>query len=204
MSVGRKRQAQVAARIETQAVAQHMPSYGGSVEHLPASFWRRFQESLDAPLALDTLDPAEWSLVQAAKDLGYRTGHDLIASVGWSAFVAARTPAEAAPAILFHTAFAALSGLGLDDCEIIDLVPYEELVLRVYGYWGLLIPGPDRNRRTAGLVVRGLCAALMELAYGGLQDGTDRPFGGGFVCIQSRNVEQGDPHDEFVVTRRVP
>lgn len=200
MSVGRKRQAQVIARIETRAVRQPVSSYGASADHLPASFWRRFQESLDAPLALDALDPAEWSLVQAARNLGYCTGHELIASVGWSGVGAPQEPAEENPTTLLHTTFAALSGLGLDDCEIADLVPFEQVVVRVYGYWGLLVPGPDRNRRTAALVVRGLCAALMDLAYGGPVDEATRT-GGSFVCVQSRSVEQGDPFDEFIACR---
>jgi hypothetical protein len=74
-------------------------------------------------------------------------------------------------------------------------------VLRVHGYWGLLVPGPDRNRRTAALVVRGLCAGMMDLAYGGDYDEAARPGSVVFTCSQSRSVARGDPFDEFVASR---
>jgi hypothetical protein len=100
-----------------------------------------------------------------------------------------------------HATFCALSGIGLDDCEVVELVPFERLVLRVYGYWGLLMPGPGRTRRRGTLVVRGLTAAVMDVAYGAYRLETGYYDCTTYLCRQSRSVERGDLFDEFVTAR---
>lgn len=201
MAVGPKSLAEAIARIETRGCTRVEPSYAGSVDHLPASFWAKFEESLTGSSVESHLDSEEWSLVQAARDLGYHSGHDVISSINWSGFVTPLDSEDADPSDVLHATFAALTGMGLDDCEIVELVPFERLVLRAYGYWGLLIPGPVRNRRTATLVARGICAAVMDLAYGGPYARSRRSGAGTFTCSQSRSVERGDGYDEFVTTR---
>ena len=158
--------------------------------------------SLDTPAVEETLDFGEWSLMQAARSLGYHTGFQIVRSMDWEGFIVPLDPGSTNPSDVLHSLFATLSGLGPEDCEIVSFVPRDELVLRVYGYWGLLVPGPDRNRRTASLVVRGLCAALMDLAYGGPYDEAGRFGLGSFVCRQTRSVERREPYDEFVTSRR--
>jgi hypothetical protein len=201
VALGNKALAQAIARIETRGCPRVTPPFGGSLERLPASFWAKFVESLGAAAVVGGLDAGEWSLMRAARDLGYRSGHDIISSAGWADFIAPLDSAGADATDVLHATFAALTGMGLDDCEIVALVPFERLDLRIHGYWGLLIPGPDRNRRTATLVVRGMCAAVMDLAYGGPYDPSGRYGAGTFTCNQSRNVERGDLFDEFVTTR---
>jgi hypothetical protein len=200
VSADRKRSIDSVSRIETRGVST-MPGFGRSADHLPASFWTRFEESLDTPAVQDTLDAAEWSLVQASRKLGYHTGFQLMTSVGRGSTWTAMDQGSPSSADALHELFSTLSGVGPDDCEIVELLPFEEMVLRVYGYWGVLVPGPDRNRRTASLVVRGLCAAVMDLVYGGPYDDMGRFGLGAFVCRQTRSVERRDPFDEFVVTR---
>jgi hypothetical protein len=201
VATGRKALAEAIARIETRGFPRVSPPYGGSLDRLPASFWRRFEESLSGSSVEGGLDAGEWSLMQAARDLGYHSGHDIISSTGWSEFIAPLDSDEANAGDVLHATFAALTGMGLDDCEIVELVPFERLVVRVYGYWGLLIPGPVRNRRTATLVVRGMCAAVMDLAYGGPYDSLGRLGVGTYVSSQRRSADRGDLFDEFVTTR---
>lgn len=196
-----KKAPETVVRIETNGCQRVCPPYGGTVDRLPATFWEIFQESLNGSGAEEGMDAAEWSLVQSAHDLGYHSGHEIVESTGWAEFIAPLQSAAADAGDVLHATFAALSGMGLDDCEIVEMVPFERLVLRVYGYWGLLIPGPGRNRRRATLVVRGLCAAVMDLAYGGPYDDARRGKFGPHTCRQTRSVERGDAFDEFVTTR---
>jgi hypothetical protein len=189
------------ARIETRGCPRVSPPFGGTLDRLPASFWAGFEESLGGTTAENGLDAVEWSLMQAARDLGYHTGHEILETSGWADFIAPLDSEQATAGDVLHAAFAALTGLGLDDCEIVELVPFERLVIRVYGYWGLLIPGPDRNRRRATLVTRGVCAAVMDLSYGGPYDPQGTQGIGTFACTQNRSVDRGDPFDEFVATR---
>lgn len=190
-----------AARIETKGVPPVNPPFAASLDRLPASFWARFEESLTGTSADDGLEPGEWSLVQAARDLGYHTGHEILESATWQDFILPLDSGDADDGDVLHATFATLSGLGLADCDIVELVPFERLVLRVYGYWGVLIPGPKRNRRTATLVTRGVCAAIMDLAYGGPYDDLGIRNIGMFSCRQTRSVDRGDRYDEFVTTR---
>jgi hypothetical protein len=199
VSIDRKA-AEAVARIETKGCPRVSPAYGSTLDRLPPSFWARFEESLAGTAPENGLDASEWSLMQAARDLAYHTGHDIIESAGWSDVVAP-LKSEANAGDVLHATFAALTGMGLDDCEIVELVPFDRLVLRVYGYWGLLIPGPDRNRRRATLVTRGVCAAVMDLAYDGGYDPYSQQGSGLFICSQSRSVERGDSFDEFVASR---
>jgi hypothetical protein len=199
MSVDRKA-AEAIARIETKGCPRVCPPYGGTVERLPAAFWERFEESLNGSSAEEALEPAEWSLMQAAHDLGYDAGLELFRSAGEASLAPALDLDDTSARDALHATFSAASGIGLADCEVVDLVPFERMALRVYGYWGLLIPSPGRNRRRGTLVVRGFCAAVMDVAYGSQQD---HPLydATSFVCRQTRSVERGDLFDEFVTTR---
>lgn len=203
MSFERKRSLDSITRIETRGVSA-IPGFGRSADLLPPSFWIRFEESLDSPALHDTLEAGEWSLVQAARSLGYHTGAQLVTADQLDEIGVSFESTAGSASDVLHSLFSALSGVGPADCEIVSLVAYEELVLRVYGYWGVLVPGPERTRRTGSLVVRGLCAAVMDLAYGGPYDEAGRFGLGSFVCRQTRSVECGHPYDEFVVTRKEP
>jgi hypothetical protein len=196
-----RKAAEAIARIETSGCPRVCPAYGGTLERLPAAFWERFQESLNGSSAEEVLDAAEWSLMQSAHDLGYDAGHEVFNAAGSKSLAPALELDETLARHTLHATFATLSGIGPDDCEIVELVPFERLVMRVYGYWGLLIPGPGRTRRRGTLVVRGLCAAVMDIAYGAERQESGYYTYAAHLCRQSRSVERGDQFDEFVTTR---
>ena len=202
MGIGRKRDADAIARLERWNSASTAAAYGGSVEQLPAAFWKHIAEALVGPAAEDVLDASEWLLVQAARELGYHGGHQIIGSSSWSGFIAPLDSDKANQQDVLHAVFAAVSGLGLDGCEVVDLVPYEHLCLRVRSYEGLTRAGARAPGRTASLVVRGLLAGLMDLAYGGPYDAAGRLFLGTYECRQSRSRCRGDRHDEYTVHRK--
>jgi hypothetical protein len=52
-------------------------------------------------------------------------------------------------------------------------------------------------------MLRGISAAFMDLAYGGQYDATGRTGLGTFHSVQTKGIECGDEHGEFVVTRSV-
>jgi len=200
VALGRKA-AEAIARIETRGCPRVCPPFGGTLDRLPASFWARFEESLNGSSAEDVLDASEWSLMQAAHDMGYDAGHEVFGAVGETTLAPALQLDESSGSHALHATFAALSGIGLEDSEVVELVPFERLVLRVYGYWGLLMPGPGRTRRRGTLVVRGLCAAVMNVAYASQLQTSASDEVGIFTCRQSRSVERGDSFDEFVTAR---
>jgi hypothetical protein len=200
VAFGRKA-AEAIARIETKGCPRVSPPYGGTLERLPAAFWERFEESLNGSGAEEALDAAEWSLMRAAHDLGYDAGLEVVGAANTRRLLRPLQVDPSSALEALHATFCALSGIGADDCEIVELVPFERLVLRVYGYWGLLVPSPGRNRRRGTLVVRGLCAALMDVAYGIAYDECGCHDAGTYLCRQSRSVGRGDTFDEFVATR---
>jgi hypothetical protein len=200
VALGRKA-SEAIARIETKGCPRVSPPYGGTVDRLPAAFWEWFEESLNGSNAEEMLDACEWSLMQSAHDMGYDAGLEVFRAVGAKTLAPALEIDEACGSHALHATFCALSGIGVDDCEVVEFVPFERLVLRVYGYWGLLVPGPGRNRRRGTLVVRGLCAAVMDVAYGDHRRESGRAEVAGFICRQSRSVERGESFDEFVATR---
>lgn len=202
MAVVRKLLSQVIARMESAEYPDAGSPVTGLVEGLSPSVWARLEESALRPQVGSALSSSDWSLIQTSHALGCACGRDIMTSVAWSAFISPFESDKGSARHVLHAVFAALSGIALDDCEIVELVPLEQLTMRVYGYWGLLVPGPDRNRRTAALVVRGLCSAVMELAYGEADDEQGRDGTGQYTCIQSRSVERGDPYDEFTAVRR--
>ncbi|HEY3382944.1 MAG TPA: hypothetical protein VGK32_14305 [Vicinamibacterales bacterium] len=202
MAEGRKAHSSETARIETSGFPRLVPPYGGSADHLPDSFMERFEEWISAPASEDLLDPGDWQLLTASAEFGYHTGADILDSVAWTGYIMPLESDLASADDVLHAAFATLSGLGLDDCEIIDLIPFEQLLLRVYDSSRLLAAAPKASARATSIVTRGICAAIMDLAYGGSYDPSGRFGLGTFTCSQTLSFERGDLCDEFFVTRR--
>jgi hypothetical protein len=200
VGLGRKAAGAI-ARIETKGCPRMSAPFGGTLDRLPASFWERFEESLNGSNAEEVLEASEWSLMQSARDMGYDAGLEVFEAVGAKTLAPALDFDEASGSHALRATFCALSGIGMDDCEVVEFVPFERLVLRIYGYWGLLMPGPGRTRRRGTLVARGLCAAVMDVAYGDHRRESGRTEVANFSCRQSRSVERGDSFDEFVTTR---
>ena len=202
MAIARKPATDVIARIESGRFSQVVPPYGGSVEQLPASFWRRFAEALNEPASDATLQPEEWLLQEAAHSYAYHVGAEIIRSNGWLPFIPPLDSERANDQDVLHAVFAALGGFGLDECDIVDLVPFERLKIRIYSYEATLENGDQA--RPDGFVVRGVLAAVMDLAYGSPQDASGATNWRMFDCRQTRFLEHGDSCDEFVASRRSP
>ena len=199
MATGSKLAPESAARIEIAGFAGIVPAYGGSVEQLPACFWETFARSLNEAPAETPLPPADWLMVEAASSFAYHSAADIVSSTLWADFITPRDAGWAETNDVLHAAFATLSGLGLDGCCIADLVPHERLVLHVERYDGLVAIDKGASPRAARLVVCGLCAGIMDLAYGtpGGPAGRRRTF----ECRQTLWAGRPDGFDEFVTRR---
>jgi hypothetical protein len=172
-----------------------IPAFGVYINQLPAAFWCSFSEKLTRIVSDDLYEAAEYLLVNAANECGYHTGYGIITSEEWKAVV--EPMIETPPEDVLHGAFAVLTALGWAKSEILELVPGEKMIVRAYDYYEADVVKYGRTDKMSAYMVRGICAAFMDLAYG-----KPYPDGrGAFECKQVKGIECGDDYGEFVVTK---
>ncbi len=176
-----------------------VPAFNVFVTQLPGKFWNGFAERLTRSVDDDTLEAAEWLLVNAAHECGYHTGYGIITSDEWKAMVAPQI--EKAPEDVLHGAFAVFTAWGWAKSEIVELIPNERMVVRAYDYYESDVVSYGRSTKPSAYMIRGVCAAFMDLAYGGEYDPTGKTGLRTFQCTQTKAIECGDDYGEFVVTR---
>ena len=176
-----------------------IPAYNVFVTNLPTRFWNGFAERLTRSVDPDTLESAEWLLVNAAHECGYHTGYGIITSDEWNAAVAPMV--KDAPEDVLHGAFAVFTAWGWAKSEIVELVPNKKMIVRAYDYYESDGIAYGKSDRPSAYMIRGVCAAFMDLAYGGKYDPTGKTGLRTFKCEQTKGIECGDEYGEFVVTR---
>jgi hypothetical protein len=177
-----------------------IPAFGVFVNQLPATFWNGFAQRLVKRVGPDLVDTAEWLLINAAHECGYHTGYGIITSDEWNAVVAPMV--TNVPEDILHGAFAVLTAWGWAKSEIVELVPNQKIVVRAYDYYESDVVSYGASSRPSAYMIRGICAAFMDLAYGGAYDPTGQTGLRTFECIQTKGIECGDEYGEFVSTRR--
>lgn len=175
-----------------------IPAFGVFVNQMPAAFWNAFASRLVSRVDADVLPAAEFLLVNCAHECGYHTGYGIITSEEWNAIVAPNV--ENVEDVL-QGAFAVLTAWGWADAEIVELVPGERMVVRTKSYYEADEGEVHNPRRPSAYMLRGVCAAFMDLAYGGAYDETGATGLRTFQCEQTKGIECGDEYGEFVVTR---
>jgi hypothetical protein len=176
-----------------------IPAFGVLVNQLPADFWNGFAQRLTHLVDSDLREAAELLLVNAAHECGYHTGYGIITSEEWKSVVAPMV--EKVPEDVLHGAVAVLAAWGWANAEIAELIPGERMVVRAYDYYEADPVVYGRASRPQAYMLRGVCAAFMDLAYGGPYDPTGATGLRTFTCTQTKGIECGDPYGEFVVTR---
>ena len=83
----------------------------------------------------------------------------------------------------------------------VELIPGEKMVVRAYDYYESDVVRHGSSARKAAYMIRGVCGAFMDLAYGGEYDPTGKTGLNTFHCEQTKGIECGDEYGEFVVTR---
>ncbi len=169
------------------------------VQQLPARFWNSFADRLVSKVDPAVAEATEYLLVNAAHECGYHTGYGIITSEEWKAIV--QPMVRNVPEDILHGAFAVFTAWGWAKSEIVELTPGEKMVVRAYDYYESDVVEHGAVERGTAYMIRGVCAAFMDLAYGGEYDSSGKTGLRTFQCQQTKGIECGDDFGEFVVTR---
>ena len=171
-----------------------IPFFGVYIQRLPVDFWNGFARRLINSVPDELLPSAEELLVNAARQCGYHTAHGVILSQEWTAIVS--TMVRSIEDML-HAMFVTFSVWGWGKTEIKALIPRQKMVVRAYDYYESDVVLYGRAGQPSAYMMRGMCAAFMDLAYGKAYPGGM----GTFHCVQTQGIEIGDDCGEFVVSR---
>jgi hypothetical protein len=197
MAINRKQVIENLSKIKIMGNDDGMiPAFNVFVNQLPAAFWNSFAERLTCQVGPDLLSAAEWLLVNAAASCGYHTGYGIITSQEWKAVV--EPMIEKVPEDILHGAFAVFTAWGWAKCDILELIPNQKMVVRAYDYYESEVVTYGTSQKHSAYMMRGVCAAFMELAYGGPYDSKKTELK--FSSVQTKGIECGDDYGEFVVT----
>jgi len=177
-----------------------IPGYGVFIQQLPSMLWTQFSERLTRGVPKELVETAEWLLINAAHECGYHTGHGIITSEEWNAVVG---PMIENTEDILHGAFAVVSAWGWAKAVIHELIPGEKMVVRAYDYYESDVVEYGQSDKKSAYTLAGVCAAFMDLVYGGDYDITGKTGLNTFMPIQTKGIECGDEYGEFVVSRAV-
>lgn len=169
------------------------------MNQFPATLWNSFAERLTHRVGAELLSSAEYLLVNAAHECGYHTGYGIITSEEWKAVVGPMI--EKTPEDVLHGAFAVFTAWGWAKAEIVEIVPGKKMVVRAYDYYEADSTLFGLTQKPSAYMIRGVCSAFMDLAYGGPYDPTGKTGLNTFDCAQTKGIECGDDYGEFVVTQ---
>lgn len=196
MSINRKQIIETMSQLKVKGNADGLiPAFGVMVNQLPTSLWNNFADLLVNSVEPSMIEPAQYLLVNAAHECGYHTGFGIITSEEWKAVVAPMI--EKVPEDVLLGAFAIFTAWGWAKAEVVELIPGEKMVVRAYDYYEADVVDAGHSPLKTAYMIRGVCAAFMDLAYG-------KPYPNGintFQCEQTKGIECGDDYGEFVVTR---
>jgi hypothetical protein len=193
MTVMRDQVVQSLAGVTVQGDADGlMPIFNVYVNQLPVLFWTTFAERMIKAVPPDKKKEVEEALVRCAYECGYHTGYGIITSDEFNRVVQPMVT-EGAKDVL-RGAYAVFTAWGWAKSGITKIVEAEHMTVRATDYYEA--DGPVGEKRA--FMIRGVSAAFFELAYAAdYPDGMDT-----YTCEQTKGIECGDPHGEFVVTKK--
>jgi hypothetical protein len=169
-----------------------IPGFNVLVNILPVNFWNLFSERLLAATPDDKKAEAEEGLVRAAYECGYHTGYGIITSEEFKSVVEPMVT-EGVKDVL-RGAFAVFTAWGWAKSGITLIKDAEKMVIRAVDYYEAESGGEGLR----AFMIRGVCSAFFELGYA-------EEYPGGmdtFTCEQTKGIEVGDKHGEFVITKK--
>ncbi len=172
-----------------------IPIFGVYANQLPVSLWNSFAQRLIGKVPSTLIEPAEYLLINAAHVCGYHTCNGIICSKEWKEIVSPMI--EKMPEDMLYGMYAVLTAFGWGKSEIIELIPGERMVVRVYDYYEADAVQYGIASAPCAYMLRGINAAAMDLVYG-------NPYPNGmntFECIQTKGIECKDEYGEFIVSR---
>ena len=200
MAIDRNRIIDEMSKITVQANSEGIiPAFNVLVNQWPAKFWNEFSKRMIEAVDEDIVEAVEELLINAAHECGYHTGYGIITSKEWEAIVG---PMIESTEDVLHGAFAVFAAWGWANTEVIELIPGEKMVVRANDYYEADIandyPG-NVSPRMSAYMIRGVCSAFMDLAYGGDYDKKGEKGLYSFRCLQVKGIEKGDEFGEFLV-----
>ena len=169
-----------------------IPEYDVLVNLLPVALLNTFTERIMAAAPAGKKKMVEDGLVRAAYECGYHTGCGIITSDIFNDVVLPMVT-EGEKDIL-RGAYAAFTAWGWAKSGIVQLKEGEKMVIRANDYY----ESDSGGEGLRAYMFRGLCQAFFDLTYADpYPHGMDT-----FICQQTKGIEVGDPHGEFVVTKK--
>jgi len=169
-----------------------IPSFDVLVNQLPVSFWNTFAKRIMEAAPPEKRKEVEEALVNCAYECGYHTGYGIINSEEFKEVVIPMVT-EGAKDVL-RGAYAVFTAWGWAKSGIVQIKEGEKMVVRATDYYEA--DGEPGEKRA--FMIRGVSAAFFELAYADpYPDGMNT-----FNSEQAKGIESGDPHGEFVVTKK--
>ena len=168
-----------------------IPAFNVLVNQLPTTFWNSVSERMMAIAPPERRDAMENALVNCAYECGYHTGYGIITSPEFESVVLPMVT-EGAKDVL-RGAYAVFTAWGWAKSGIVQLKEGDRMVVRAVDYY----EADSGGEGLRAYMIRGVSAAFMELAFA-----DPYPNGMGvFTCNQTKGMEVGDPHGEFVVDK---
>lgn len=170
-------------------------AFGTSMQQLPTTFWHHLTWQLLNHNTTD-LDKLEKSLIKMAHESTYYTGYHLIISNEWNHLIAPMV--EKHPEDVVKAMLAVFAAWGFGNLELIELDAFKKMVIQATHYHESEITQLGTINRPCAYMIRGVCAALMDLAY------PEKHYPealGTYKCQQTKGIEIGDAYGEFVVTK---
>ncbi|MBU0990958.1 MAG: hypothetical protein KJ737_00575 [Proteobacteria bacterium] len=200
MAINRKKIIEEMSKVKVVGNDQGMiPAFGVYVQQLPGDFWNGFAQRMVNSVPADLIGVVENLLINAAHECGYHTGYGIITSDEFKTVVSPMIENE--PEDVLHGAFAIFTAWGWAKSEIVELVPGEKMVVRAYDYYESDLMQYGMCLRPSAYMIRGICGAFMDLAYGGAYDPKGESGIYTFKCDQTKGIEVGNDYGEFVVTK---
>jgi hypothetical protein len=200
MAIDRKKIINDMAKVKVDANEDGIISgFNVLVTKLPGVFWNSFAKNMVDAASGDIIEAVEELLVNAAHECGYHTGHGIVSSMEWDAVV---KPMLETREDLLHAALAICTAWGWADAEAVELEPGKKMVVRAKDYYEADVAkdfAGNKAPRLMAYMFRGVCAAFMDLAYGGAYDPSGETGLYTFRCRQTKGIEVGDSHGEFEV-----
>lgn len=195
MAIDRKKIIEDLSKVQVAPTSEGLiPAFNVLVNRLPASLWNNFADLMVNSVESNLVESAQFLLMNAGNECGYHTGYGIITSPEWDAVV---SPMVESPEDVLRGAFAVFTAWGWAKSEIVELIPGERMVVRAYDYYEADVVEKGSSEIYSAYMIRGVCAAFMDLAYG-----KKYPDGlGTFKCEQVKGIECGDDYGEFVVTK---
>ena len=126
-------------------------------------------------------------------------GMELSRRKKWKAIVAPMVEKE--PEDILSGAFGVLAALGWANSWIERLEPGDKMLVRASDYYEADVATYGSTPKRSAYMLRGVCAAFMDLAYGGPYDESGKTGLRTFQCAQTKGIKCGDEFGEFLVTR---